>query len=47
MLQKINRVLTKMMPVITPTGVILGILFSTYIKDYTLLSPLAFCFNHV
>ncbi|WP_338447767.1 bile acid:sodium symporter family protein [Niallia oryzisoli] len=44
MLQQINKKLEKMMPFITPTGVILGILFSYYIKDFSFLVPWLFAF---
>lgn len=42
MLQKINTALTKLMPVITPSGVILGIIFSIYLEDFTFLVPWLF-----
>ncbi|MFB9986449.1 bile acid:sodium symporter family protein [Bacillus benzoevorans] len=44
MLEKINKKLTKMMPFITPTGVILGILLSAYLQDFTFLVPWLFAF---
>lgn len=44
MLEKINTTLTKMMPFITPTGVITGILLSAYIQDFTFLVPWLFAF---
>ena len=44
MLQQLNRRLNKMMPFITPTGVILGILFSYYVKDFAFLVPWLFAF---
>jgi len=44
MLEIINKKLTKMMPFITPTGVILGILLSAYLQDFTFLVPWLFAF---
>ena len=44
MLLKLNRFLVKMMPIITPTSVILGILLSTYLSDYSFLVPWLFAF---
>lgn len=44
MLQTINRKLEKMMPFITPTGVILGVIFATYLKDFSFLIPWIFAF---
>ncbi len=44
MLQKINKFLEKIMPLITPAGVILGILLSTYLKDFSFLIPWIFAF---
>lgn len=44
MLQRVNRVLEKMLPFITPTGVILGILFSAYLKDFSFIVPWLFAF---
>lgn len=44
MLQQINRRLEKMMPLITPTSVILGVIFSAYIKDFSFLVPWLFAF---
>lgn len=43
-LEKINQKLTKMMPYITPSGVILGIFFSAYLQDFTFLVPWLFAF---
>ena len=42
MLLQLNRNLEKVLPFITPTGVILGILFSAYIKDYSFIVPWLF-----
>ena len=42
MLQQINRRLEKMMPLITPASIVLGIIFSTYLKDLTFLVPWLF-----
>lgn len=44
MLQLINRRLEKMLPFITPTGVILGIIFSAYLKDFSFIVPWLFAF---
>ncbi|MCU9614783.1 bile acid:sodium symporter family protein [Caldibacillus lycopersici] len=44
MLQKINRTLEKWMPLITPTGVLLGIIFSVYLEDLSSLVPWLFAF---
>lgn len=44
MLQQINRRLEKMLPFITPTGVVLGIIFSAYIQDYSFIVPWLFAF---
>lgn len=44
MLQQINHRLEKMLPFITPSGVILGIIFSAYIKDYSFIVPWLFAF---
>lgn len=44
MLLQINRTLEKMMPLITPTSVILGIIFSNFLNDYTFLVPWLFAF---
>jgi predicted Na+-dependent transporter len=44
MLQQINRRLEKMMPFITPASVILGVIFSAYIKDFSFLIPWLFAF---
>ncbi|GHI00700.1 bile acid:sodium symporter family protein [Neobacillus kokaensis] len=44
MLQKLNKQLEKIMPLITPVSVITGVLLSTYIKDYSFLIPWIFAF---
>lgn len=42
MLQKLNQQMGKMMPFMTPTGVVIGVLLSAYLKDYTYLIPWIF-----
>ena len=44
MLQSLNRRLVKIMPLITPVSVILGVLLSTYVKDFSFLIPWFFAF---
>jgi bile acid:Na+ symporter, BASS family len=44
MLQQINKQLEKVMPLITPTSVILGVLLSAYMKDFSFLIPWIFAF---
>lgn len=44
MLQTINKKLEKMMPFITPAGLITGILLSSSIKDFSYLVPWIFAF---
>lgn len=44
MLHSLNKFLEKIIPFITPTSVMLGILFSTYIQDYSFLVPWLFAF---
>jgi predicted Na+-dependent transporter len=44
MLLKLNKQLEKIMPLITPTSVVLGVLLSVYIKDFTYLIPWIFAF---
>lgn len=44
MLQSINKQLEKIMPLITPVSVIIGVLLSAYIKDYSFLIPWIFAF---
>lgn len=42
MLQKLNHMLEKIMPLITPTSVVLGVLLAAYLKDYAYLVPYIF-----
>lgn len=44
MLIKLNKHLEKIMPLITPTSVVLGVLLSVYIKDFSYLIPWIFAF---
>lgn len=44
MLQSVNRFLEKAMPVITPAGVVLGVIFSYYLNSYIYLVPWIFAF---
>lgn len=44
MLQRMNKQLEKIMPLITPTGVVLGVLLSAYLKDFSFLIPWIFAF---
>jgi bile acid:Na+ symporter, BASS family len=44
MLQRINKQLEKIMPLITPTSVVIGVLISAYIKDFSYLIPWIFAF---
>ncbi|GGH78387.1 putative Na+-dependent transporter [Pullulanibacillus pueri] len=44
MLNKVNRQLEKMMPLITPTGVIIGVLLAGYLKEFSFLIPWIFAF---
>jgi bile acid:Na+ symporter, BASS family len=44
MLQKINKQLEKIMPLITPVGVLTGVLLSAYLKDFSYLIPWIFAF---
>jgi predicted Na+-dependent transporter len=44
MLIKLNKQLEKIMPLITPTSVVLGVLLSAYIKDFSNLIPWIFAF---
>lgn len=44
MLIKLNKQLEKVMPLITPTSVVLGVLLSAYIKDFSFLIPWIFAF---
>jgi predicted Na+-dependent transporter len=44
MLLKLNKQLEKIMPLITPTSVVLGVLLAVYIKDFSYLIPWIFAF---
>ncbi|WP_042357061.1 bile acid:sodium symporter family protein [Bacillus rubiinfantis] len=44
MLDRLNKQLEKMMPLITPIGVIIGVIFSAYLKDFSFLIPWIFAF---
>jgi bile acid:Na+ symporter, BASS family len=44
MLQTFNKQLEKIMPLITPTAVVLGVLLSVYLKDFSYLIPWLFAF---
>jgi predicted Na+-dependent transporter len=44
MLQTLNKQLEKIMPLITPTSVVLGVLLAVYIKDFSYLIPWIFAF---
>ncbi|WP_045517043.1 bile acid:sodium symporter family protein [Neobacillus niacini] len=44
MLLKLNKHLEKIMPLITPTSVVLGVLLSVYLKDFSFLIPWIFAF---
>lgn len=44
MLQKLNKRLEKLMPFITPVSVIIGVLLSTNLKDFSFLVPWIFAF---
>lgn len=44
MLQKLNKQLEKIMPLITPVGVLTGVLFSAHLKDFSYLIPWIFAF---
>lgn len=43
-LNKLNKLLESIMPLITPTSVILGVLLASYLKDYTYIIPWVFAF---
>lgn len=43
-LQKINTLLNRIMPLITPTSVVIGILLADYLNSYTFLVPWIFAF---
>jgi BASS family bile acid:Na+ symporter len=44
MLDKLNHGLEKIMPLITPVSVVLGVLLATYLKDFAYLIPYIFAF---
>ncbi|MGG1396701.1 bile acid:sodium symporter family protein [Bacillus salipaludis] len=44
MLQRLNKQLEKIMPLITPISVILGVILSVYLKDFSSLIPWLFAF---
>jgi len=44
LLVRMNKRLEKMMPFITPVSVVLGVLLSVYLKDYSFLVPWIFAF---
>ncbi|MDQ0200501.1 bile acid:sodium symporter family protein [Neobacillus ginsengisoli] len=44
MLQKLNKQLEKIMPLITPVSVVLGVLLTGYLKDLSFLIPWIFAF---
>jgi predicted Na+-dependent transporter len=44
MLQKLNKQLEKIMPLITPVGVLTGVIFSVHLKDFSYLIPWIFAF---
>ncbi len=44
MLYKINKLLEKFMPLMIPTSVVIGVLLSIYIKDFSFLIPWIFAF---
>ena len=44
MLQKINKQLERIMPLITPVSVLTGVIFSIYLKDFSYLIPWIFAF---
>ncbi|WP_066072660.1 bile acid:sodium symporter family protein [Neobacillus soli] len=44
MLQKLNKQLEKIMPLITPVSVVIGVLLSAYLKDFSYLIPWIFAF---
>ena len=44
MLYKINKILEKFMPLMIPTSVVIGVLLSVYIKDFSFLIPWIFAF---
>ncbi|WP_042460338.1 bile acid:sodium symporter family protein [Neobacillus dielmonensis] len=44
MLQKLNKFLEKIMPALTPVSVVMGVLLSAYLKDFSYLIPWIFAF---
>ncbi|WP_342429751.1 bile acid:sodium symporter family protein [Neobacillus sp. FSL H8-0543] len=44
MQQKINHLLEKLMPLITPISVVIGVVFSAFLKDFSYLIPWIFAF---
>ncbi|MFD2445419.1 bile acid:sodium symporter family protein [Bacillus sp. CGMCC 1.16607] len=44
MLHRINKQIEKIMPLVTPASVVLGVLLSAYIKDFSYLIPWIFAF---
>jgi len=44
MLQKLNKQLERIMPLITPVGVLTGVIFSVHLKDFSYLIPWLFAF---
>jgi predicted Na+-dependent transporter len=44
MLQKLNKQLERIMPLITPVGVLTGVLLSAHLKDFSYLIPWIFAF---
>jgi bile acid:Na+ symporter, BASS family len=42
MLQTVNKKIEKAMPIITPASLVIGVLLSTYLKDYSFLIPWLF-----
>ena len=44
MMQKLNKQLEKIMPLITPVSVVIGVLLSAYLKDFSFLIPWIFAF---
>ncbi|MEH7076702.1 bile acid:sodium symporter family protein [Neobacillus drentensis] len=44
MLQKLNKQLERIMPLITPVGVLTGVIFSVHLRDFSYLIPWIFAF---
>lgn len=44
MLYKINKILEKFMPLLVPASVVIGVLLSVYVKDFSFLIPWIFAF---